>query len=68
MMAQGGMGGRGGGGGPPPGTIQLTQEEAETIGRLQQLGFPREVCLQAWIACDKNEALAANLLFDGMGD
>ena len=23
---------------------------------------------QAWIACDKNEALAANLLFDGMGD
>ena len=23
---------------------------------------------QAWIACEKNEALAANLLFDGMGD
>merc|ERR1719163_554850 len=40
-----------------------TQEEAEAIGRLQQLGFPREVCLQAWIACEKNEALAANLLF-----
>ena len=33
--------------------MQLTQEEAETIGRLQQLGFPREVCLQAWVACDK---------------
>ena len=31
------------------------------------LGF-QQVCLEAWLACDKNEALAANLLFDGMGD
>ena len=54
-------------GGPQPGqvTIQLTQEEIATIERLQQLGFPREVCLQAFLACDKNEALAANLLFEG---
>jgi len=58
------------GGGPPPGQvpIRVTQEEADAIERLQALGFPKEAALQAYLACDKNEQLAANLLFDGKGD
>lgn len=54
----------------PPGQVQirLTQEEADAVGRLEQLGFPREAVLQAYIACEKNETMAANLLFDGVGD
>jgi UV excision repair protein RAD23 len=65
MMAQGGMGGRGGGGGPPPGTIQLTQEEADSVERLASMGFDKNEAVQAFLACDKNEMLAANLLMDG---
>lgn len=57
----------GGGGGGVGGTvhIQLTREEADAIGRLQQLGFSRDQAAQAFLACEKNETLAANLLFEG---
>lgn len=53
------------GGGGDTFQIQLTRAEAEAIGRLQQLGFSRDQAAQAFLACEKNEALAANLLFDG---
>ena len=55
-------------GGAPGGgvvQIQLTQEEAAAVGRLQGLGFSEDDALQAYLACEKNEELAANLLFDG---
>ena len=33
--------------------------------RLADMGFDRTEAAQAYLACDKNEALAANLLMDG---
>jgi hypothetical protein len=64
----GGMGGGGGGrgmGGGGDNVVHLTREESEAVGRLAELGFSRDDCVQAFLACDKNESLAANLLFDG---
>merc|ERR1719198_1735373 len=59
--------GGGGGGGPPPGAnvVRLSPEDAAAVGRLTELGFGRDDVVQAYLACDKNEALAANLLMDG---
>jgi UV excision repair protein RAD23 len=64
-----GMPGAGAGGAPnrPPGgghVINVTQEELQSIERLEQLGFHRQRALQAFLACDKNEELAANFLFE----
>lgn len=48
--------------------IQLAPEEGEAVARLMQLGFTQDAALQAFLAADKNETLAANLLFDGAFD
>jgi len=62
----GGMGGMGGpGGADPPGVIRPTEEEMAAVNRLVALGFSQQQAAQAYLACDKNETLAANLLFDG---
>ena len=61
----GGMMGGGGGGGGGGMAIQLTQEEMAAIDRLASMGFDRAEAAQAYLACDKNEELAANLLMDG---
>lgn len=59
-----------GGGGAPPGTtvVRLTPEEREAVNRLMSLGFDQQAALQAYLACDKNEELAANFLFDAPMD
>ncbi len=59
-------GGQGGHGGRahPPGSIQVTQEEMDAINRLVGLGFPKHKAAEAYFACDKNEELAANFLFE----
>ncbi|KAJ3345136.1 hypothetical protein HDU83_004387 [Entophlyctis luteolus] len=49
-------------------TIQITAEENAAIERLTALGFDRNVAAQAYFACDKNEELAANYLFENGGD
>ena len=65
MPGMPGMGGMGGGGPPPPGTIQLTQEEMDSVQRLEALGYSRQQAAQAFLACDRNEMMAANMLMDG---
>lgn len=70
------LGGEGGeevdvmGEGPQPGqvTVSITAEEEAAINRLAGLGFDRNMCLQAFFACDKNEEMAANFLFDSAND
>ena len=66
-MPPGAMGGgRGAGGGRnlPPGSISVTPEEMAAIDRLTQLGFPKPRAAEAFFACDKNEEMAANFLFE----
>lgn len=64
MAAQGG----GGAGGPMPMQIELSQEDQAAVDRLCALGYDREAVIEAYIACGKDEQLAANILMDDMQD
>ena len=71
MAGHGGAGGQPGHGGQqlPPGSISVAPAEMESINNLVQLGFTKERAGEAFYACDKNEEMAANFLFEaGMMD
>ena len=46
--------------------IEITEEEKAAIERLAALGFDFELAAEAF-ACEKNEEMAANYLFDSAG-
>lgn len=62
LRGPGGAGGGGGGGGAV--RIALNPAEKAAVDRLIEMGFSRKRALEAFIACDKNEEMAANFLFD----
>ncbi len=63
MMAGAGAGRAGG---PGAGNvIRLSEEEMASVNRLMELGFSQQDAAAAFLSCDKNEALAANLLLEG---
>merc|ERR1712039_41767 len=67
MQGLAGLGGAGGGGagGAPAAPAQLTEEDNAAIERLMSLGFDRNMVVEVYLGCGKNENLAANILFDG---
>ncbi|CEP63103.1 Rad23p LALA0_S07e02454g [Lachancea lanzarotensis] len=65
---EGGMNAEGIEEGQAPPTIELTPQDEAAISRLCELGFERSLAVQVYFACDKNEEIAANMLFSEYAD
>lgn len=50
------------------GYIEISEADKEAIDRLVALGFDRARAVEAFLACDKNEQMAANFLFDNIDE
>ena len=44
--------------------IKLSKQDYDAVTKLKELGFEENDAVQAYFACDKNEELAANLLWE----
>lgn len=68
QLAQAMAGAGGPGGQPGPGQIYVTEEEHEQIVRLSELGatigLEESHVVETWLACNRDETLAANFLVD----
>ncbi|ORY55744.1 XPC-binding domain-domain-containing protein [Leucosporidium creatinivorum] len=64
LLDQFGDGGEGGMGMGGEQQIQVSEEELAAIDRLAAMGFERQMVIQAFLACDRNEELAANYLLE----
>lgn len=51
-----------------PQTVAVTPAENEAIQRLEHMGFDRDLVLEVFFACNKDEQLAANYLLDHMNE
>ncbi|CAB4252105.1 similar to Saccharomyces cerevisiae YEL037C RAD23 Protein with ubiquitin-like N terminus, subunit of Nuclear Excision Repair Factor 2 (NEF2) with Rad4p that binds damaged DNA [Maudiozyma barnettii] len=47
----------------PPFNLEMSEEDEQAVSRLCELGFERTLVIQVYFACDKNEEIAANMLF-----
>lgn len=63
--AEGAEGALGGGEGETV-QIQISEQDESAINRLCELGFDRNLVIQVYLACDKNEEVAADILFRDM--
>jgi len=62
------VGGGGMTGAPGEHVVSVTPEEQAAIDRPEALGFERALCIEAFLACDRDEALAANYLLENGED
>ena len=48
--------------------VELNEDDVAKVERLEALGFQRDACIEALLACDRNEEMAANFLAEQMFD